>query len=253
MSEPDIYSQSSTSELDELRIPPHSIQAEQSVLGGLMLSNTAWDQVADRVVKEDFYRREHQLIFLAIQSLADDQKPFDVVTLSEELERRGCLDDAGGMSYIGTLAKDTPSAANIAAYADIVREHSVKRQLIRVGTEIADSGFQTAGMKVTELLDNAERMVFEIAEQQSKGKSGFKNIKTLLTSAVDRIETLFEQDEERALHAAIETAVSRGDAALEAEDFEAAMAALRENLEAPRVRAAHFEAAAMRIARRGAG
>jgi replicative DNA helicase len=195
MSEQAFYNQNSSDELDDLRIPPHSIQAEQSVLGGLMLSNTAWDNVADRVVKEDFYRREHQLIFMAIQNLADDQKPFDVVTLSEELERRGCLDDAGGMSYIGTLAKDTPSAANIAAYADIVREHSVKRQLIRVGTEIADSGFQTEGMKVAELLDNAERKVFEIAEQQSKGKSGFKNIKSLLTSAVDRIETLFEQDE----------------------------------------------------------
>jgi len=182
-------------ELDELRIPPHSIQAEQSVLGGLMLSNMAWDQVADRVVKDDFYRREHQLIFTAIESLADDQKPFDVVTLSEELERRGCLDDAGGMSYIGTLAKDTPSAANISAYADIVREHSVKRQLIRVGTDIADSGFNTQGMKVNELLDNAERQVFEIAEQQSKGKTGFQNIKSLLTKAVDRIETLFEQDE----------------------------------------------------------
>ncbi len=172
-------------EMDDLRIPPHSIQAEQSVLGGLMLSNIAWDQVADRVVKDDFYRREHQLIFVAVESLADDQKPFDVVTLSEELERRGCLDEAGGMAYIGTLAKDTPSAANISAYADIVREHSVKRQLIRVGTDIADSGFRSEGMKVAELLDNAERQVFEIAEQQSKGQNGFQKITGISTGFTD--------------------------------------------------------------------
>ena len=188
-------SDSSDFEADALRIPPHSIQAEQSVLGGLMLSNQAWDNVADRVVKEDFYRREHQLIFNAIEKLADAQKPFDVVTLSEELERIAALDDAGGMSYIGSLAKDTPSAANIRAYADIVREHSVKRQLIRVGTMIADSGFETEGRSVNELLDHAESQVFEIAEQQSKGKSGFENIKNLLTRAVDRIETLYQQDE----------------------------------------------------------
>ena len=182
-------------EADSLRIPPHSIQAEQSVLGGLMLSNSSWDNVADRVVREDFYRREHQLIFDAIRVLADAQKPFDVVTLSEELERIGALDEAGGMGYIGTLASDTPSAANIRAYADIVREHSVKRQLIRVGTDIADSGFQTEGRSVSELLDSAESSVFEIAEQQAKGKSGFQDIKNLLTTAMDRIETLYHADE----------------------------------------------------------
>ncbi|MBT8440210.1 MAG: replicative DNA helicase [Gammaproteobacteria bacterium] len=182
-------------ETDSLRIPPHSIQAEQSVLGGLMLSNSSWDNVADRVVREDFYRREHQLIFNAIRVLADAQKPFDVVTLSEELERNGALDEAGGMSYVGTLASDTPSAANIRAYADIVREHSVKRQLIRVGTEIADSGFQTEGRSVSDLLDSAESSVFEIAEQQAKGKTGFKDIKNLLTTAMDRIETLYHADE----------------------------------------------------------
>lgn len=180
---------------DALRIPPHSIQAEQSVLGGLMLSNSAWDEVADRVGKGDFYRREHQLIFEAVRQLSDQQKPFDVVTLSEELERNGLLDQAGGMSYVGTLASDTPSAANIKAYADIVREHSVKRQLIRVGTSIADSGFETQGRSVDELLDHAESQVFGIAEQQSKGKTGFQDIKSLLTRAMDRIETLFQQDE----------------------------------------------------------
>jgi replicative DNA helicase len=180
---------------DRLRVPPHSAQAEQSVLGGLMLDNQTWDQIADRVVESDFYRREHQLIFRAIQGLAEGSKPFDVVTLSEELDREKNLKDAGGLAYLGRLAKDTPSAANIRAYADIVREHSVMRQLIRVGTEIADQGFQPEGRNSIELLDEAERKVFEIAEQRSRGGGGFDSIKHLLTKAVDRIETLFQQDE----------------------------------------------------------
>ncbi|WP_335342257.1 replicative DNA helicase [Sedimenticola hydrogenitrophicus] len=180
---------------DQLRVPPHSVQAEQSVLGGLMLDNQAWDQVADRVVESDFYRREHQLIFRAIEVLADRQRPFDVITLSEELGRNGNLENAGGLAYLGRLAKDTPSAANIRAYADIVRERSVMRQLIRVGTEIADSGFHPEGRDSSELLDAAESRVFEIAEQGAKGKGGFVGIKTLLTQAVDKIETLFSQDQ----------------------------------------------------------
>ena len=180
---------------DSLRLPPHSIQAEQSVLGGLMLDNATWDQVADRVTEQDFYRREHQLIFRAIEVLAEGSRPFDVVTLSEALESHEQLKDAGGLAYLGSLAKDTPSAANIRAYADIVRERSVMRQLIRVGTRISDSGFQTEGRSSSELLDEAERLVFEIAEQGSRGRGGFEPIKSLLTKAVDRIETLFEQDD----------------------------------------------------------
>jgi replicative DNA helicase len=180
---------------DQLRVPPHSVQAEQSVLGGLMLDNQSWDQVADRVVESDFYRREHQLLFRAIEVLADRQRPFDVITLSEELGRNGNLENAGGLAYLGRLAKDTPSAANIRAYADIVRERSVMRQLIRVGTEIADSGFHPEGRDSSELLDAAESQVFKIAEQGAKGKGGFVGIKTLLTKAVDKIETLFAQDQ----------------------------------------------------------
>ncbi len=179
---------------DQLRIPPHSIQAEQSVLGGLMLDNQSWDQIADRVGEIDFYRREHQLIFRAIEALAEASKPFDIVTLSEELNRLDVLDESGGLAYLSTLAKDTPSAANIRAYADIVREHSVTRQLIHVGNEIADSGFQPEGRNSSELLDAAESKVFEIAEQRSKSGSGFESVKNLLTKAVDKIETLFQQD-----------------------------------------------------------
>ena len=180
---------------DRLRVPPHSIQAEQAVLGGLMLENGAWDQVADRVGQRDFYRREHQLIFQAVAALAERGKPFDVVTLAEELDHKGELNGAGGFAYLGALANDTPSAANIRAYADIVREHSVVRQLIRVGTEIADSGYRPDGRRVPELLDSAEQKVFEIAQQKARDSAGFVPIKNLLTKAVNRIELLYERDD----------------------------------------------------------
>ncbi len=182
-------------EVEQLRVPPHSLQAEQSVIGGLMLDNSTWDQVADRVSAEDFYRREHQLIFSVIATLADEQKPFDVVTLAEELERREQLEDVGGLPYLAALAEDTPSAANIRAYADIVREHSVTRQLIRVGTEIAESGFRPEGRKVAQLLDEAENKVFQIAEQRHKEGEGFQSIKSLLGKTVDRIDELYGNDD----------------------------------------------------------
>ena len=141
---------------DRQKVPPHSIQAEQSVLGGLLLDNRAWDQIADLVTEADFYRREHRLIFRAAGKLIERGDPCDVVTLSEWLDSRGDLQDAGGLAYLGTLAKDTPSAANIRAYADIVREHSVLRQLAEVGTEIANSAYVTEGRDTAALLDNAE-------------------------------------------------------------------------------------------------
>ncbi len=181
--------------IEQLRIPPHSIQAEQALLGGLMLDNRAWDRVADQVVEQDFYRKEHRLLFAAITRLADDQQPFDVVTLAESLEAREELDQVGGLPYLGTIAKDTPSAANILAYAKIVREKSVLRRLISVGTEIADSALRSEGRASAELLDSAERNVFEIADQLSRGGGGFKPIKGLLTEAVHRIETLYQRDE----------------------------------------------------------
>ncbi len=180
--------------VDSLKIPPHSIQAEQSVLGGLMLDNQTWDAVADKVSEEDFYRKDHKLIFRAIAQLAEKQDPFDVVTLSEVLESTGELKDVGGLAYLGTLAKDTPSAANIVAYANIVRDRSVLRQLIHVGTEISDSAFTTEGRETAEILENAERQVFKIAEQRQRGQGGFSPIKSLLADAVDKIETLFEME-----------------------------------------------------------
>lgn len=181
--------------VDDLKIPPHSIEAEQAVLGGLMLDNAAWDRVADRVSEGDFYRHDHRLIFRAVASLAERSQPFDVVTLSEWLDARGELDNAGGLAYLGALAKDTPSAANITAYADIVREHSVLRNLIRVGTEITESAYRADGRESKELLDQAEQKVFEIAEQGARSQGGFRSIKSLLKTTVEHIDALFERDD----------------------------------------------------------
>ncbi|WP_020504136.1 replicative DNA helicase [Lamprocystis purpurea] len=180
---------------DSLRTPPHNIHAEQSLLGGLMLDNSTWDRIADMVVERDLYRREHRLVFRAIAKLAEADQPFDVVTLAETLERTGQLEPAGGLSYLGTLVNETPSAANIKAYAKIVRETSVLRQMISAGTDIADSGYNPGGREASELLDAAERRVFEIAEQESRGGVGFQPIKTLLTRAVERIDDLYRRDE----------------------------------------------------------
>ena len=179
---------------ESLKIPPSSVQAEQSVLGGLMLDNQTWDSVADKIIESDFYRKDHQLIFRMIAKLADEQVPFDVITLSESLDATGDLDTVGGLSYLGMLAKDTPSAANIVSYANIVRDKSVLRQLIHAGTKISDTAFNTEGRDTTELLEQAEQEVFKIAEQRQRGQGGFASIKTLLAKAVDRIELLFEQD-----------------------------------------------------------
>jgi replicative DNA helicase len=197
MSEPSVsaFAEGAVYGAENLRIPPHSIQAEQSLLGGLMLDNQTWDSIADKVGGGDFYRREHRLIFAALDRLAEAQQPFDVVTLAETLERNGELEDAGGFSYLGSMAKDTPSAANVKAYAQIVREHSVLRQLISVGTDISDLAFHPEGRETADLLDEAERRVFEIAEQEVRGRGGFQPLRTLLTRAVERIEILFERNE----------------------------------------------------------
>lgn len=179
---------------EALKVPPHSIEAEQSVLGGLMLDNATWDQIADLLTEDDFYRRDHRLIYRAISELGEIGTPFDVITLSEWLGNRDLLDDAGGLAYLGTLVKNTPSAANIKAYASIVRERSVMRQLIHVGTDISNAGFNPEGRNSAELLDMAEQHVFAIAERGARGKQGFQSINTLLTKAIDRIDTLFHQD-----------------------------------------------------------
>lgn len=177
-----------------LKVPPHSVEAEQSVLGGLLLDNQSWDKIADILTSEDFYRRDHRLIFQSISELIERLQPCDVITLSEWLKSKELLDEIGGLAYLTNLARNTPTAANIKAYAEVVRERSVLRQLIRVGSDIADSAYQTEGRNSMELLDEAERRVFEIAEQGARGHRNFVNIKDLLGRVVERIDHLFEQD-----------------------------------------------------------
>jgi replicative DNA helicase len=179
---------------ESLRLPPHSIEAEQSVLGGLMLDATAWDQIADRVLAEDFYRSDHRLIFEATASLIERGQPCDAVTLSGHLEVLGVLDQVGGLAYLGSLARDTPTAANIRAYADIVRERSVLRQLITAGNQIVVSALEPEGREAREIVDDAERAVFEIAERGSRGKVGFVSVKSVLPRVVDRIDELYHSD-----------------------------------------------------------
>lgn len=155
-----------------------------------MLDNNAWDKVADLLIQDDFYRRDHGLIFNAITVLADSSQPCDVVTISEWLNNHDELGNAGGLPYLGSLANNTPSAANIKSYAGIVRERSVLRQLIRVGTEITDNAFNTEGRTSIELLDTAEQAVFKIAEQGSRSDKGYKSVSELLANVVDRIDML---------------------------------------------------------------
>jgi replicative DNA helicase len=177
-----------------LKVPPNSVEAEQSLIGGLMLNKAAWDKIADVVTAEDFYRNDHRLIFTAIAQLVDAGNPCDVVTISEYLDRRGELDKAGGLEYLAALANETPGAANARAYAKIVRERSMLRSLINAGNEIAGSAFGSDGRTATELVDEAERLVFDIAEKGTRTGSGFRSLKEILPAAVDRIDLLHQSD-----------------------------------------------------------
>jgi replicative DNA helicase len=176
--------------VDDIRVPPHSAEAEQAVLGGLMLDNRMWDAIADRLVGSDFYRRDHQLIFEGIAELAAKSEPFDAVTLSEWLERKALADQTGGLAYLASLVRDTPSAANVRAYAEIVRERSTLRQLISVGGEIASSAYDPEGRDAGAIVDEAERRVFEIAESRNKTGSGFVPLRNDLGSVIDRLDML---------------------------------------------------------------
>lgn len=176
--------------VDPLKRPPHSAEAEQAIIGGVMLDNQAWDKINSKLCDTDFYRTEHRVLFRAISALAKKDQPFDVVTLLDVLTSHNELDDAGGEVYLFELANNTPSVANIAAYADIVREKSVQRQLIAVATDIADSAYNPVGRAVPELLDIAESKVFAIGEQTG-GDGGPENIKSILVRAVEKIDALY--------------------------------------------------------------
>jgi replicative DNA helicase len=180
-------------QVDILKLPPHSLEAEQSVLGGLMLDNTAWDRVADLMTESDFYRADHRLIYRHISILIEHSRPADVVTVAESLEATKDLPTVGGLPYISALAGNTPSAANIRRYAEIVRERAILRRLAEVGTQIADTAYNTMGRDATQILDEAESKVFEIAEQGARGKQGFQEMPPLLTRVVERIDLLYNR------------------------------------------------------------
>lgn len=173
-----------------LKIPPHSIDAEQAVLGGLMLDNSAWDDVSDVLIDSDFYRKEHGIIFKAMQRQEDAGKPIDLVTLAEVLDHLNQLDAAGGVDYLGELASNTPSTANITAYAQIIRERAILRRLISTAAQIADSAYNPEGRDSSELLDLAEQQVFKIADERPKD-GGPQAIDPLLKKGLDRLEELF--------------------------------------------------------------
>jgi replicative DNA helicase len=177
-----------------LKVPPNSIEAEQSLIGGLMLDALAWDKIADVITADDFYRKDHRLIYSAIAGLVESGSPCDVVTVSEHLDSRGELDNAGGLAYLATLSNETAGAANARAYAKILRERATLRALISAGNEIAGSAFTSDGRTAAEVLDDAEKMVFEIADRGTRGKKGFKSLKDILPEAVDRIDTLHQSD-----------------------------------------------------------
>lgn len=172
------------------RQPPYSIEAEQSVLGGLLLDNRAWNDIADRIAEADFYRADHQLIWRAICELIGANRPCDFVTLTEHLRARNQLDEAGGLSYLGSLANDTPSAANVIAYADIVRERSVLRTLVAAGGDIAEMGYRPDGRETSELIDQAEQKVFAIRERGAKVKSDYFTMPVILDEALRKIHAV---------------------------------------------------------------
>ena len=180
--------------IDSYKTPPLSIESEQSVLGGLMLDNHAWEKVADVITDSDFYRQDHRLIYHHICKLIEHNKPADVITVAESLEISAELQKIGGLAYIGAIVQNTPSAANIKRYAEIVRERSIMRNLAQIGVQITDSAYSPAGRSAADLLDEAEKKVFEIAEEGARGKEGFMDIQPLLKQVVERIELLYSQD-----------------------------------------------------------
>lgn len=175
---------------ESLRLPPHSVEAEQSLLGGIMLDPSSWDQIADVIGSDDFYRADHKLIFKAIGALNERDQPPDALTVSEHLDRQGQLAAAGGLPYLSQLVRDVPSAANVRAYARIVRERSMLRQLAQIGNLIAGSAYEEEGRTVAELVDLAEQRVFDIADRGQRRGSGFVALKDILPDTIDRLDIL---------------------------------------------------------------
>ncbi|RYF75547.1 MAG: replicative DNA helicase, partial [Comamonadaceae bacterium] len=174
-------------EIAQLRIPPHSIEAESSVLGGLLLDNGAWDRVGDLLEEGNFYRYEHKLIYAAISTLVNASKPADVITVFEQLQNLGKAEDVGGLVYLNSLAQYVPSASNIRRYAEIVRERSILRKLVSAADEIATNAFNPQGKAVDKILDEAEQKIFNIGEEGSRMKQGFQGMDSLVVELLDRV------------------------------------------------------------------
>ena len=177
-------------QIAQLRIPPHSIEAESSVLGGLLLDNGAWDRVGDLLTDSDFYRYEHRLIYAAVGALINATKPADVITTYEQLQGLGKADEVGGLAYLNSLAQYVPSASNIRRYAEIVRERSILRKLVSASDEIATAAFNTQGKPVDKILDEAEQKIFNIGEEGSRMKQGFQAMESLVVQLLDRVQEM---------------------------------------------------------------
>jgi len=180
--------------ISKLRLPPHSLEAEQSLLGGLLIDNEALDKVADIVSVNDFYRQDHQIIYQHIHRLIERSQPADIVTVGESLESNSELNTVGGLEYLGLLAESTPTAANIRGYAQIIRERSIMRSLVEVGTDIVDNALSPQGRDAQQLLDESESKIFQIAEAGKNDRIGFTDIKELLPQVAERIDQLFQRD-----------------------------------------------------------
>ncbi|MTV37869.1 replicative DNA helicase [Duganella radicis] len=181
-------------QVESLRVPPHSIEAEQSVIGGLLRDNASFDRIADMMQPEDFYRYDHRIIFEQIVRMINGSKPADVITVFENLTQLGKAEDVGGLAYLNAMAQNTPSAANIRRYAEIVRDRSVLRQLITVADDISGQAFSPQGKETKEILDEAESRIFAIAEQGARGAAGWLAVQPLLTQVVERIDELYSRE-----------------------------------------------------------
>ncbi len=180
---------------ETVRVPPHSIEAECSLLGALMMDNDGWDRVGDLLVSSDFYRHEHQLIFSAIGGMINANKPADVITVFEHLQRAGDADSVGGLAYLNSLAQYVPSASNLRRYAEIVRERSILRRLAKTGDEIAASAFDTKGQPVKDVLDKAEQDIMSIGQESGRKDEGFQSLEGLVVKVLDQITELADNPE----------------------------------------------------------
>ena len=177
-------------QIESLRLPPHSVEAEQAVLGGLLLSNAAWDRIGDLIAESDFYRADHRVLWRTITRLVEENKPADVLTVTEALKVSGEIQDVGGLAYLHQLASTTPSAANIRRYAEIVRERAIVRKLAEVGTSIADSAYSQQGREAMQLLDEAETKILEIGESGGRSSESFEKMSAVLADVMSRLDEL---------------------------------------------------------------